>query len=160
MGQMIDVYKGWIEKYPFVSIEDPFDQDDWDAYKSCMEKIGKDQQIVGDDLLVTNPKRIAKALEVGACNALLLKVNQIGSISESIEAATMAQKAGWGVMVSHRSGETEDCFIADLVVGLRTGQIKTGAPCRSERLAKYNQLLRIEEELGSQASYAGRKFRK
>merc|ERR1711920_1045237 len=95
----------------------------------------------------TNPKRIAKALEVGACNALLLKVNQIGSITESIEAATMAQKAGWGVMVSHRSGETEDPFIADLVVGLRTGQIKTGAPCRSERLSKYNQLLRIEEEL-------------
>merc|ERR1711920_786166 len=157
--QMIEVYKGWISKYPFVSIEDPFDQDDWDAYKSCMNAIGADQQIVGDDLLVTNPKRIAKALEVGACNALLLKVNQIGSITESIEAATMSQKAGWGVMVSHRSGETEDSFIADLVVGLRTGQIKTGAPCRSERLAKYNQLLRIEEELGPLATYAGEKFR-
>merc|ERR1712232_1549728 len=157
--QMIDVYKGWIEKYPFVSIEDPFDQDDWDAYKACMEKIGKDQQIVGDDLLVTNPNRINKALEVGACNALLLKVNQIGSITESIEAATMAQKAGWGVMVSHRSGETEDSFIADLVVGLRTGEIKTGAPCRSERLAKYNQLIRIEEELGARCSYAGVAFR-
>merc|ERR1712113_666148 len=151
--QMIDVYQGWIDKYPFVSIEDPFDQDDWDAYKACMGKIGKDQQIVGDDLLVTNPKRIAKALEVGACNALLLKVNQIGSITESIEAATMSQKAGWGVMVSHRSGETEDSFIADLVVGLRTGQIKTGAPCRSERLAKYNQLIRIEEELGAKCTY-------
>merc|ERR1711870_209569 len=100
-----------------------------------------------------------KALEVGACNALLLKVNQIGSITEAIEAATMSQDAGWGVMVSHRSGETEDSFIADLVVGLRTGQIKTGAPCRSERLAKYNQLLRIEEELGPLASYAGQKFR-
>merc|ERR1712107_428660 len=123
--------------------------DDWDGYKNCMNEIGKDQQIVGDDLLVTNPKRIAKALEVGACNALLLKVNQIGSITESIEAATMSQKAGWGVMVSHRSGETEDSFIADLVVGLRAGQIKTGAPCRSERLAKYNQLIRIEEELGA-----------
>jgi len=157
--ELLDVYKDWISKYPFVSIEDPFDQDDWDAYKKCMEEIGKDQQIVGDDLLVTNPKRIAKALEVGACNALLLKVNQIGSITESIEAATMAQKAGWGVMVSHRSGETEDSFIADLVVGLRTGQIKTGAPCRSERLAKYNQLIRIEEELGSNCSYAGINFR-
>merc|ERR1712151_372035 len=157
--QMIEVYQGWISKYPFVSIEDPFDQDDWDAYKACMDKIGKDQQIVGDDLLVTNPKRIAKALEVGACNALLLKVNQIGSITESIEAATMSQKAGWDVMVSHRSGETEDSFIADLVVGLRTGQIKTGAPCRSERLAKYNQLLRIEEELGPLCSYAGKDFR-
>jgi len=157
--EMITYYQDWFKKYPFVSIEDPFDQDDWDAYKKCMEEIGKDQQIVGDDLLVTNPKRIAKALEVGACNALLLKVNQIGSITESIEAATMAQKAGWGVMVSHRSGETEDSFIADLVVGLRTGQIKTGAPCRSERLAKYNQLIRIEEELGPLCSYAGVNFR-
>merc|ERR1711862_193187 len=144
--ELTDVYKSWIAKYPFVSIEDPFDQDDWEAYAACMEEIGQDQQIVGDDLLVTNPKRIAKALEKKACNALLLKVNQIGSITESIEAATMSQKAGWGVMVSHRSGETEDSFIADLVVGLRTGQIKTGAPCRSERLAKYNQLIRIEEE--------------
>merc|ERR1711953_958006 len=157
--QLIAVYEGWITNYPFVSIEDPFDQDDWDAYKACMGKIGTSQQIVGDDLLVTNPKRIAKALEVGACNALLLKVNQIGSITESIEAATMAQGAGWGVMVSHRSGETEDSFIADLVVGLRTGQIKTGAPCRSERLAKYNQLIRIEEELGSKCTFAGTSFR-
>merc|ERR1712110_1168345 len=146
--QLIDVYKGWISKYPLVSIEDPFDQDDWDAYKSLMNAVGDSQQIVGDDLLVTNPNRIQKAFEVGACNALLCKVNQIGSISESIEAVTMCQRAGWGVMVSHRSGETEDSFIADLVVGLRAGEIKTGAPCRSERLAKYNQLLRIEEELG------------
>merc|ERR1712048_540510 len=106
-----------------------------------------------------NPKRVAKALECGACNALLLKVNQIGSISESIEAANMSMNAGWGVMVSHRSGETEDSFIADLVVGLRTGQIKTGAPCRSERLAKYNQLLRIEEELGNLCTFAGASFR-
>merc|ERR1712087_704623 len=124
-----------------------------------MSEVGGDQQIVGDDLLVTNPKRIKKALEVGACNALLLKVNQIGSISEAIEAAVMSQKAGWGVMVSHRSGETEDSFIADLVVGLRTSQIKTGAPCRSERLAKYNQLIRIEEELGNKAYFAGTNFR-
>merc|ERR1712038_1398619 len=157
--EMIEYYKAWFAKYPFVSIEDPFDQDDWDAYKMFMDAVGKDQQIVGDDLLVTNPMRIKKALEVGACNALLMKVNQIGSITEAIEAATMSQKAGWGVMVSHRSGETEDSFIADLVVGLKTGQIKTGAPCRSERLAKYNQLLRIEEELGANAKFAGENFR-
>lgn len=158
-AQLIDLYKNWFAKYPFVSIEDPFDQDDWDAYKMFNEQCGKDQQIVGDDLLVTNPNRIKKALEVGACNALLLKVNQIGTISEAVEAATMSQSNGWGVMVSHRSGETEDSFIADLVVGLRTGEIKTGAPCRSERLAKYNQLLRIEEELGPLCSFAGASFR-
>jgi len=158
-AEMVDYYKGWLAKYPFVSIEDPFDQNDWEAYKMFMDAVGKEQQIVGDDLLVTNPTRIQKALEVGACNALLMKVNQIGSISEAIEAATMSQNAGWGVMVSHRSGETEDAFIADLVVGLRTGQIKTGAPCRSERLAKYNQLIRIEEELGALCTYAGKDFR-
>merc|ERR1719198_2921162 len=156
---MIEYYKNWISKYPLVSIEDPFDQDDWDNYSKFMKEVGKDQQIVGDDLLVTNPTRIKKALEVGACNALLLKVNQIGSLTEAIEAATMSMNAGWGVMVSHRSGETEDSFIADLVVGLRTGQIKTGAPCRSERLAKYNQLIRIEEELGPLCTYAGAIFR-
>lgn len=156
---LVEYYKNWISKYPLVSIEDPFDQDDWDAYKLFMDAVGDSQQIVGDDLLVTNPNRIKKALEVGACNALLLKVNQIGSVTESIEAATMSQSAGWGVMVSHRSGETEDTFIADLVVGLRTGEIKTGAPCRSERLAKYNQLIRIEEELGPLCTYAGPKFR-
>lgn len=117
------------------------------------------QQIVGDDLLVTNPKKIAEAIEKKACNALLLKVNQIGSVTESIQAALDAKAAGWGVMVSHRSGETEDTFIADLAVGLSSGQIKTGAPCRSERLAKYNQLLRIEGELGN-ARYAGASFRR
>merc|ERR1712241_959219 len=158
-AEMVEYYKSWISKYPLVSIEDPFDQDDWDAYKLFMDAVGQNQQIVGDDLLVTNPNRIQKALEVGACNALLLKVNQIGSITEAIEVATTSQKNGWGVMVSHRSGETEDTFIADLVVGLRTGQIKTGAPCRSERLAKYNQLIRIEEELGPLATFAGERFR-
>jgi len=158
-SEMAAYYKDWFQKYPFVSIEDPFDQDDWDAYSEFNSMCGKDMQIVGDDLLVTNTKRIAKALECGACNALLLKVNQIGSITEAIDAANMSMRNGWGVMVSHRSGETEDSFIADLVVGLRTGQIKTGAPCRSERLAKYNQLLRIEEELGPQAVYAGKGFR-
>jgi enolase len=157
--ELIEYYKEWVAKYPLVSIEDPFDQDDWEAYTKFQAAMGDSVQIVGDDLLVTNPKRVTKALEVKACNALLLKVNQIGSITEAIEAALMSLKAGWGVMVSHRSGETEDSFIADLVVGLRTGEIKTGAPCRSERLAKYNQLLRIEEELGSSCSYAGVDFR-
>jgi len=158
-AELVDYYMDWFKKYPFVSIEDPFDQDDWPAYSNFTKICGKDMQIVGDDLLVTNTKRIAKALEIGACNALLLKVNQIGSITEAIEAANMSMRNGWGVMVSHRSGETEDSFIADLVVGLRTGEIKTGAPCRSERLAKYNQLLRIEEELGNRATYAGTSFR-
>merc|ERR1712187_116207 len=158
-AELVEYYKTWFAKYPFVSIEDPFDQDDWTTYSKFVSDVGATMQIVGDDLLVTNPKRVAKALECGACNALLLKVNQIGSMFESIEAANMSMQAGWGVMVSHRSGETEDSFIADLVVGLRTGEIKTGAPCRSERLAKYNQLLRIEEELGSRATYAGSGFR-
>jgi len=158
-AQLMDVYKDWIARYPLVSIEDPFDQDDWQAYTDFMKIVGSSQQIVGDDLLVTNPNRIKKAMECNACNALLCKVNQIGSVTESVEAVTMCQRAGWGVMVSHRSGETEDSFIADLVVGLRTGEIKTGAPCRSERLAKYNQLIRIEEQLGPLASYAGVNFR-
>jgi len=159
-AELVEYYKGWLAKYPLVSIEDPFDQDDWAAYTLFMDAVGKDVQIVGDDLLVTNPNRIKKGIEEKACNALLCKVNQIGSITESIEAVNMCQKQGWGVMVSHRSGETEDTFIADLVVGLRTGQIKTGAPCRSERLAKYNQLLRIEEELGDACVFAGVNFRK
>jgi len=158
--EMCDYYKNWIANYPFVSIEDPFDQDDWESYSKFQADIGESMQIVGDDLLVTNPKRVQAAIDKKACNALLLKVNQIGSITEAIEACKMSQDQGWGVMVSHRSGETEDTFIADLVVGLRTGQIKTGAPCRSERLAKYNQLLRIEEELGSNCTYAGTSFRK
>ena len=124
------------------------------------QELGDKCQIVGDDLLVTNPIRVQKAIDGKCCNALLLKVNQIGSVTESIQAVKMSQQAGWGVMTSHRSGETEDSFIADLAVGLSTGQIKTGAPCRSERLAKYNQLLRIEEMLGSRAAYAGEKFRR
>merc|ERR1712196_153693 len=157
--EMIEDYKNWFASYPFVSIEDPFDQDDWDSYSKFQAACGDSMQIVGDDLLVTNPKRVQKALDVKACNALLLKVNQIGSVTEAIQACSMSQAAGWGVMVSHRSGETEDSFIADLVVGLRTGQIKTGAPCRSERLAKYNQLIRIEEELGPLCSFAGTSFR-
>lgn len=157
--QLAQLYCYFAAKYPLKSIEDPFDEDDWEHYTLLTKKLGKQVQIVGDDLLVTNPTRISKAIERKACNALLLKVNEIGSITESIQAAKDAKAAGWGVMVSHRSGETEDSFIADLAVGLGTGEIKAGAPCRSERLAKYNQLLRIEEELGSRAHYAGRNFR-
>merc|ERR1719471_1981652 len=156
--QLLEMYQGFIKDYPVVSIEDPFDQDDWEGYAKLTASTSI--QIVGDDLLVTNPKRISTAIDKAACNGLLLKVNQIGSVTEAIKAHNMAKSQGWGTMVSHRSGETEDCFIADLVVGLGTGQIKTGAPCRSERLAKYNQLLRIEEELGTNAKYAGAEFRK
>jgi len=159
-NQLEELYKHYSEKYPIVSIEDPFhEDDDWDTWSHFTNENGNNLQVVGDDLTVTNPKRIQVAIDRGSCNALLLKVNQIGSVTEAIRAAKMAQQAGWGVMVSHRSGETEDTFIADLVVGLRNGQIKTGAPCRSERLCKYNQLLRIEEELGDRCIYAGRNFR-
>ena len=154
-----ELYKEFCAKFPMISIEDPFDQDDWESYTTLTSAVGEDVQIVGDDLLVTNPTRIRTGIEKRACNALLLKVNQIGSITEAIEACKISRDAGWGVMVSHRSGETEDTFIADLCVGLGTAQIKTGAPCRSERLAKYNQLLRIEEELGDKAIYAGSMFR-
>jgi enolase len=158
--EMVALYKNFADEYGLVSIEDPFDQDDWESYPKLTSLVGEKTQIVGDDLLVTNPKRIKEAIAKKACNSLLLKVNQIGSVTEAIEACQTSQEAGWGVMVSHRSGETEDTFIADLVVGLKTGQIKTGAPCRSERLAKYNQLMRIEEELGSNCRYAGEKFRR
>merc|ERR1712226_692332 len=157
--QLGDLYRSFIEKYPIVSIEDPFDQDDWEGYVAFTDSVGDKTQVVGDDLLVTNPTRIQTALDKKACNALLLKVNQIGSLTESIDACKMSQNSNWGVMVSHRSGETEDSFIADLVVGLGTGQIKTGAPCRSERLSKYNQLLRIEEQLGDKAVFAGVNWR-
>ncbi|KAJ8731285.1 hypothetical protein PYW07_004449 [Mythimna separata] len=156
--KLAEVYLDFIKDFPMVSIEDPFDQDDWAAWANLTSRTPI--QIVGDDLTVTNPKRIATAVEKKACNCLLLKVNQIGSVTESIDAHLLAKKNGWGTMVSHRSGETEDTFIADLVVGLSTGQIKTGAPCRSERLAKYNQILRIEEELGAGAKYAGKNFRR
>jgi len=154
---LCEMYKGFIKNAPVVSIEDAFDQDDWAGWTKLNSET--DIQIVGDDLTVTNPKRIQMAVDKKACNCLLLKVNQIGSVTESIEAHKLAKANGWGTMVSHRSGETEDCFIADLVVGLCTGQIKTGAPCRSERCAKYNQMLRIEEELGDKAKYVGDKFR-
>lgn len=145
--ELAQIYHDFVEKYPIISIEDPFDQDDFESYAHLTESSHGKIQVVGDDLLVTNPERIKTAQQKKACNALLLKVNQIGSLSESIEASNLARSYGWNVMVSHRSGETEDNFIADLVVGLGVGQIKTGAPCRSERLSKYNQLLRIEEEI-------------
>ena len=156
---LLDIYDNMSSKYPIVSIEDPFDQDDFTSYQKMTERLGKRVQVVGDDLLVTNPKRVQTGIDKKLCNALLLKVNQIGSVTESIQASNMSQNAGWGVMVSHRSGETGDSFIGDLVVGLSTGEIKSGAPCRSDRLTKYNQILRIEEELGDRAIYAGKSFR-
>jgi enolase len=142
--ELIAFYKDMISKYPIVTIEDPFDQDDWTNWTNFCKDVGTDVQIVGDDLTVTNPVKITEAVEKGSANCLLLKVNQIGSISESIDAVKLSKQSGWGVMTSHRSGETEDSYIADLAVGLCTGQIKTGAPCRGERTAKYNQLLLIE----------------
>lgn len=155
--ELAALYSDLCKKYPIVSIEDGFAEDDWEAWSYFYKT--QDIQIVGDDLTVTNPLRIKKAIELKACNALLLKVNQIGTLTESIQAAKDSYADGWGVMVSHRSGETEDVTISDIVVGIRAGEIKTGAPCRSERLAKLNQILRIEEELGELAIYAGAKFR-
>ena len=154
-NELIDFYKDLIKKFPVVSIEDGFAQDDWDGWKLFTKELGNKIQIVGDDLLVTNIMRIRKALEENSCNALLLKVNQIGTVTEAIDAANIACKNKWNVIVSHRSGETEDSFIADLAVGLGTSQVKFGAPARSERTAKYNRLLRIEEELGNKAKFAG-----
>lgn len=155
-----DLYQSLAADYPIVTVEDPFDEDDWENWSKFTGKNSEAFQVVGDDLTVTNIEKIGRAVEEKSCTCLLLKVNQIGSISESIAAVKMAKQAGWGVMTSHRSGETEDTYIADLAVGLCTGQIKTGAPCRSERLAKYNQLLRIEEELGAENTvYAGAGFR-
>lgn len=159
--EMAKFYKDLCKNFPIKSIEDPFDQDDWDSWVRLTKEIGRDVQIIGDDLTVTNPERIETAANLRACNGLLLKVNQIGSVTESIDAVKLAKRNGWGVMASHRSGETEDNYIADLAVGLCAGQIKTGAPCRSERLSKYNQLLRIEEQMGGRGPlYAGKAFRK
>ena len=153
--EMVEFWKSWVEQYPIVSIEDGLAEDDWDGWKMLMKEIGNQIQIVGDDLLVTNPERVRRGIEENACNALLVKVNQIGSLTETIQAVEICQQAGWRAVTSHRSGETEDTTIADLAVALNMGQIKTGAPARSDRVAKYNQLLRIEEELGSSAAYAG-----
>jgi enolase len=154
-AEMVDFYADWVAKYPIISIEDGLAEDDWESWALMMERVGDKVQIVGDDLLVTNVERIQKAIELKACNALLCKVNQIGSLSEAIAAVDMSHRAAWAAVVSHRSGETEDATIADLAVALNAGQIKTGAPCRSDRVAKYNQLLRIEQELGDDAVYAG-----
>ncbi len=149
--ELVDYYAELVKKYPIISIEDPFDQDDFQSYKQMTIKLGSKIQIVGDDLLVTNVERIKKAVDMSLCNALLLKVNQIGTVTEAIDAANLAFKSRWNVMVSHRSGETEDSFISDLATGLGCGQIKLGAPCRGERTAKYNQLIRIEEEIGERS---------
>ncbi|MFH1126371.1 MAG: phosphopyruvate hydratase [Candidatus Altiarchaeota archaeon] len=157
-SELVDFYSDLTKTFRIVSIEDGMSQDDWQGWVELTRKLGSRIQITGDDLLVTNVKRIKKAIEMNAVNSLLLKVNQIGTVSESIAAAKMTTENGWHVTVSHRSGETEDSFIADFVVGLECGQIKTGAPARSERTAKYNQLLRIEEELGGRAKYYGKTF--
>ena len=153
--QMVEFWAKWVKDYPIVSIEDGHAQNDWESWKLMIQTVGDKCQIVGDDLLVTNPERVKKAIAENAANALLVKVNQIGSLSETIEAVDLCQRAGWRAVTSHRSGETEDSTIADLAVALNTGQIKTGAPARSDRVAKYNQLLRIEAELGTEAKYAG-----
>jgi enolase len=153
--EMVDFWKSWIEKYPIVSIEDGLGQDDWESWKRMTKELGGSIQIVGDDLLVTNAERVQKGIEQKACNALLVKLNQIGSLTETIQAVELCRNAGWRAVTSHRSGETEDATIADLAVALNMGQIKTGAPARSDRVAKYNQLLRIEENLGENAEYAG-----
>lgn len=155
-AEMSAYYTDLVAKYPLVSIEDPLDENDWEGYKTLTEQIGDKVQIVGDDLFVTNPERLARGIEEGAANALLVKVNQIGSLTETLDAMELAQRHEYRCMVSHRSGETEDVTIADLAVATNAGQIKTGAPARSERVAKYNQLLRIEEELGEAAVYAGK----
>jgi len=155
-AEMIAMYESWVAKYPIVSLEDPLHEDDWAGYVEMTKRLGKKVQIVGDDLFVTNTQRLAKGIEMKAGNSILIKLNQIGTVSETIEAINMAKKAGFTSIVSHRSGETEDSTISDFVVGMGTGQIKTGSLCRSDRVAKYNKLLRIEEYLGKKAVYAGK----
>ena len=157
--EMVEFWCNWSKKYPIVSIEDGLDEDDWDSWKLLTERLGKDIQLVGDDLFVTNVNRLSKGIDQGVANSILVKVNQIGTLSETMDAVEMAHKAGYTSVMSHRSGETEDTTIADLAVALKTGQIKTGSASRSDRIAKYNQLLRIEEELGGMAIYKGRDFR-
>jgi enolase len=154
---LVKMYETWTRNYPILVLEDGLAEDDWDGWKLLTKTLGDKVELVGDDLFVTNVKRIAKGIEENAANAVLIKLNQIGTLTETVAAIDMARKAGWGAMISHRSGETVDSFIADLTVAMGTGHLKTGAPCRGERLEKYNQLMRIEEELGSDAVYAGRK---
>jgi enolase len=155
-AEMTAYYADLVANYPLVTIEDPLNEDDWEGWATITTELGSKTQLVGDDLFVTNPTRLAKGLELGTANSILVKVNQIGSLTETLDAVSLAQRSGYTAVMSHRSGETEDTTIADLAVALNTGQIKTGAPARSERVAKYNQLLRIEEELGDAAVYAGR----
>ena len=157
--EMVDFWADWRSKYPIISIEDGLDEDDWDGWKNLTDKIGSNTQLVGDDLFVTNVKRLSRGIEEGVGNSILVKVNQIGTLSETIDAVEMAHRAGYTSVMSHRSGETADYTIADLSVALGTGQIKTGSASRSDRIAKYNQLLRIEEELGEMAVYKGIDFR-
>ncbi len=154
--EMVGMYEEWSRKYPIIVIEDGLAEDDWDGWKLLNGRLGTRIELVGDDLFVTNVKRIARGIEEKAANAVLIKLNQIGTLTETVAAIEMAFRAGWGAMVSHRSGETVDSFISDLTVAMKTGHLKTGAPCRGERVEKYNQLLRIEEELGPRAKYAGR----
>jgi enolase len=154
-AEMVEFYSEWVNKYPIISIEDGLAEDDWESWQLLMETVGERVQLVGDDLLVTNVERLAKAIELKAANSILIKLNQIGTLSETMAAVDMAQRAGWTTVISHRSGESEDTTIADLAVALNAGQIKAGAPCRSERVAKYNQLLRIEEDLEDTARYPG-----
>ena len=155
--QMVDLYEEWVNNFPIVTIEDGLDEEDWDGWKVLTDRLGKKVQLVGDDLFVTNTERLERGIEAGVANSILIKVNQIGTITETLDAIEMAKRAGYTAVISHRSGETEDTTIADLVVAVNAGQIKTGAPARSERVAKYNQLIRIEEELDDVAEYRGKK---
>jgi enolase len=159
-GAMVDLLTGWVEKYPICSIEDGCSEDDWDGWKLLTDRLGKKIQLVGDDLFVTNTERLQRGIEAGVANSMLVKVNQIGTLTETIEAVRLAARNGYTNVMSHRSGETEDSTIADLAVALSTGQIKTGSASRSDRMAKYNQLLRIEEQLGPAAQYGGPLFPK
>ncbi len=154
--EMVEIFKKWVAKYPIISIEDPLDQNDWEGYTKLTAELGSKIQLVGDDFFVTNTERLSKGIQQKACNSILIKLNQIGSVTETIDAVRMAQNAGYTAVMSHRSGETEDTFIADLAVALETGQIKTGSMSRSDRIAKYNQLMRIEDELGVTARYPGK----
>jgi enolase len=156
-AEMVDYYSRWVDDYPIISIEDGMAEDDWEGWQLLMEIVGNKVQLVGDDLYVTNTERLRRGIEEGASNSILIKLNQIGTLTETLAAIEMAHRAGWTTVISHRSGETEDTTIADLAVAMNAGQIKTGAPARSERVAKYNRLLRIEEELGAAAEYAGKK---
>ncbi len=159
-GELVDYYSKWVEKYPIVSIEDGFAEDDWDGWRMMTERLGKKIQLVGDDIFVTNTDRLQRGINEGIANSILIKVNQIGTLTETIEAIQMASRNGYTCVMSHRSGETEDATIADLAVAMSTGQIKTGSASRSDRMAKYNQLLRIEEILGEGALYGGPLFPK